>query len=1477
MTESSRPSVREVFRAVSEAFAPRRRRVWLGGQRAYAEFKQLSHEEEDRLLERLEVLVKRTKWAEGVKLDRVSRRAVFELSGAEVTELDVIRVLEEGERRIFVDGASFDEQARHPADDEREKQLLVGLTTDVLGFVIGSALRATPLKPSSVFSTVGAVSSVLRGSPRLRQGADEKYGVDRTDLGLGAAIAAANAFAQRPVSSLVDIAHKATLMRESKSQRAVWESREPELYRHGIPEDERAEPRPAPLSAGPIEQYADRAWLVSLAGFGVSFITTRNVQRAVAALFGGLPKPARLGRDVFASSLAQTLAKRRVLVSDGEVLRRLDRVDCIVLAGSLITRDRFEIGEIITKPSITTAEARERVVALLDPELPLEVRREDGWTLGPAKLVEAELDDELLAHSEALAKRGALALALTRDGAAQAIVELRIVPQTGVEELIAAAHEADMRVVIGSDDEGVLSRFHADDAIAGGPGIESGIRRLQREGRTVMLVATGTDSRALSAADCGIGLIAEGEPAPMGAHLICSRDLTDVRFVLNACVAARRVSKQSVNVALGAATFGTLISAGGVVPMTTRRVIAVVNTATLVAMAAGARANATSERRVLPAPRDRTPWHALDGHGVLERLGSSSRGLTRGEARDRRPLAPSKRPAPVELFDHVTDELFNPLAPLLAAGAGLSAVVGSLSDAAMVGAVVLLNASIGGVQRFRTERAIRVLSRTATRKALVRRGGELRRIPVSEVVRGDVVILSPGEVVPADCRILESESLEVDASSLTGESLPVPKAAKPSFENEIADRSSMLFEGTSIAAGRAAAVVVAAGDQTEARRSGSAPAVDPQDSGVERRLSSLVDITAPVAVSAAAGLVGVGLIRGRKLSDVIAAGVSLAVASVPEGLPLIATAAQLSAAERLSKRGALVRNHRSVEALGRVDTVCVDKTGTVTQGRIELSCVSDGASEEQVDDISGARLRVLAAALRATPDARSPNESFDPTDAALQRATKKLIITHVYGVDSWHRVSELAFEAGRGYHAVLGAAEYDSWLSVKGAPEVVLPQCSAWMRGGSRKPLDAGEAEELAKTATDLAKRGLRVLAVAERSVGPEDRLDPYRPVGLAFMGFIAFSDPVRPTAAAALARLKEIGVSTVMITGDHPSTAEAIASELNLLGDKEILTGSELMRLSDEELDDRIPKIAVFARLTPSQKVRAVRALQRAGKCVAMVGDGANDAPAIRLANVGIAIGENSTAAARGAADVVLTDERIETLVDAIVEGRAVWRSVRDAVSILVGGNLGEIGFTLGAGLVDGRPPLNARQLLLVNLLTDVAPAMAVALQPPSQETLDALAQEGPEASLSHLLRRDVAARAVVTAGGASAAWLGARVLGGRERASTVGLLSLVGTQLGQTVVAGGYSRPVILTSALSMGALAVLVQTPGVSHFFGCRPLGPVGWATAFAASTGATALSRKYPDVVETISKKLRLLDIVPQDEHEQLTPGTQVVTN
>jgi len=1453
--------LRELFSTAVKHLGGRERRAWMGRNRAHVEFKKLGREEYALFEGCVREHSKQLSRLSSVEVNPYTQRVVFAFEDGAYSRQRLSQIVESAERSAGLGSAAFEERdADHPADGEPGERLTLELAADLLGLLVGLGLKLTPLPPSMIMSGTASVIAVVRATPRLRRGLDERFGFERSDLALGMAGGLTLGLGQRPLSSLVELCHKTALLREERGRNQVWEQREPELAGTPVAYDPAVlspEPRPRPLPPGPIEEYADRAWLVGLGGFAVSFLTTRSVPRAVAALFGGLPRPARIGRDVFAAGLSQTLSRRGVLVKNPNVLRRLDRVDCLVLQGDLVARDRFVVGEIATEDiELDEGEVRARVSTLFDAEHAIEVRSLDGWSLGPAPLVRASLSPRLGEEHRRMSGHGGLVLALAHGVVAVALVEVRLITQTGIDELIAAAHAAQMSVVIASTDESVLQGLPADDTIGEGEGMRLGIRRLQREGRVVCVVGTG-NSPGLAVADVGIGLTRTGEPTPWAAHALCGDDLTDVRFIIHACVVARKISKQSVNVALGAATAGALVSAGGILQLTGRRVLAVVSVASLISMANGVRGSTSLARRTLPAPRDRTPWHALDARGVLTQLTTMETGLSHREAseRTRKEVLPQSRLA--GLGEAIGDELFNPLAPLLAAGAGLSAVVGSFGDAAMVGGVVVLNAVVGGVQKFRTERAIFDLAQATRRRANVLRAGEVLEVDAAQLVRGDILLLGPGDAVPADCRILESESLEVDASGLTGESLPVKKSAAPSFEAHVADRSSMLFEGTSIAGGRAKAIVVAIGDETEARRGAVAPRHDASRSGVERRLKSLIDLTGPIALGAGAGLIGVGLLRGRKLEDLVGSAVSLAVASVPEGLPILATAAQLAAAERLSKRGALVRNARSIEALGRVDVLCLDKTGTLTEGRIELSLVADLSGEHELTEDNYDRgLAILGAALRAAPDPQTLISGGDPTDASLFRAAARFAIRPDLGREGWQRLAELSFESGRGYHAVLGESAVGALLSVKGAPEILLPRSTYFETDGRILPLEGETRAKLDEVADRMARRGLRVLAVAERLATPHSLVEPGQVNDLVFQGFVAFRDPVRPTSAAAIERLRRAGVRPVMITGDHPSTAEAIAREIGLLRNDRVMSGAELARLSDEELDAKVGQIAVFARVTPPQKVRVVRALQRASHVVAMVGDGANDAPAIRLANVGIAIGEQSTSAARAAADIVLTDERIETLVDAIAEGRAMWASVRDAVSILVGGNLGEIAFTLLGGLVDGRPPLNPRQLLLVNLLTDVAPAMAIALRPPDEATLNSLANEGPDVSLGQPLNRDIAARATITALGAGTAWMASRFTSSRPRASTVGLLALVGTQLGQTLVSGRFNRTVVTTSLASAAVLGAIVQTPGLSGVFGCRPIGPIGWALAVGSSAGATAVGVYFPQVTNQAIKWWRL---------------------
>lgn len=1448
--------VKTALRTLKKLYSSKRtRKCHVGRARAHIEIRALGDEEHAAFTRAVLAgfaELPRVRW---VDVCRELRRVVVAYEDDAYTLEELVRVIETAEQSTQVHLAPFSEEPwEHPADDETIERLVVGMAADVIGVVAGTALRFSPVPASRLAGTIGSVLSIVQSSPRLRRSIDEKLGPNRADLVLGTGASLSHGLAQRSGSAFVELMHKTAQYGAVRARRRVWEQREVELFQKARPpaESPRVEPRPRPLPRGPIEEYADRAWVVSLGGFAVSLITTRSVQRAVAALFGGLPKPARHGREAFATHLEKQLAEHNVLVVDREALRRLDRIDCLVLEGRLVARDRYEVRRVLCAPEMDEAEALRLIRELFDAARPIHTQERDGYVLEPLGRSNLPLGPELAAQRAELGARGELVLALGRAGRALAVAEVEWIAQTGIEELVAAAHEAQMRVVIASNDESVLGGLAADDTISEAEGMVRGIRRLQREGRGVCVVATGANP-GFGAADCAIGLMREGSPPPWGAHIICGEDLSDVRFLIFAAVAARQVAKQSVNIALGAATLGALVSAGGVLPLTSRRVIGVVNAASLISMANGIRGGMALSRRALPPPRDRTPWYALDPRGTLHKLGTSEQGLTRREATERRPRPMRQRSALGELVEAVTDELFNPLAPLLAAGAGLSAAVGSFGDATMVGGVVALNALVGGAQRFRTERAIHDIAKSTRRRALVRRAGQAVDIDAADLARGDIVLLAAGDVVPADCRILESEALEMDSSSMTGESLPVKKSAQPSFEPNVSDRASMLYEGTVVAAGRAVAVVVACGDETEARRGAVAQKRDASRGGVERRLRSLIDLTGPIALGAGVGLIGAGLVRGRKLEDLVGSGVSLAVASVPEGLPLLATAAQLAAAGRLSKQGALVRNVRSIEALGRVDVICLDKTGTLTEGRLELDGISNGREFVRTANLTPAARAVLAAALRASGITGDP----DPTDAALMRAAENESVRPEDHVDGWIRSSELPYGAGRGFHATLGETQSGRVLSVKGAPEVVLRFATDWQIGDQRVPIDVATAAALTQHATDLGRLGYRLLAVAElRTSAALDAIDLKAPSNLVFLGLLGFRDPVRASSAQAIRDLSATGIRTVMVTGDHASTARAVAEEVGLLDGRAVMTGSELAELGDDELDRRIESVGVFARVTPPQKVRVVRALQRRGRVVAMVGDGANDAPAIRLSNVGIAIGQRSTAAAQAAADIVLTDERIESLAQAIWEGRAMWASVRDAVSILVGGNLGEIGFTLGAGLVDGRPPLSARQLLLVNLLTDVAPAMAIALRPPPVDSLQQLSQEGPERSLGQPLNRDIVTRATVTALGASTAWAIGRLVSGREKAGTIGLVALVGTQLGQTLFSGRFSRSVVATSVATGAALAGIVQTPGVSHAFGCRPLGPIGWATAIGASAAATAAATYFPGLIDEAMRRLRL---------------------
>jgi calcium-translocating P-type ATPase len=1314
-----------------------------------------------------------------------------------------------------------EEALHHPADGTAGTRLLATAAVDAVGVLLGAVNRIAPWVPLP--TEVAGLLSAVNAHPDLRAALGRRMGGhEKADSRLSMATALVHGLAAGGEGSVLDLLIRGAQWREARAHERTWCAREADLVTG--PEHAEAEPvvveRPEPVPESEVERYARRALAAGAAATAVA-MPFAGPRRALGAGLAALPKAPAVGRAAFAARLGRVLARRGVLVMDRAVLRRLDLMDVLVIDTGALTTGRHQLTDLVPLPGSDPAALASAAFALFDPDEPDTVRRDGDWSLGP-------FDDLGLTgrtgtrERERLRERGAsTVLCLAEGDRLQAVVAVDEVIAEGVDPLAAAARQAGL-LVVEHEDGSLVAR----------------VRALQADGH-VVVVLTG-DRRALGAADCGIGVHRPGEPPPWGAHLIVGEDLAAAALVTDAVSAARAVNRDTVMLAKAAGAIGAVNALN--TPAVARsgaasRSMRAVNTGAALAFADGTwRAGRlrTADRDGAPHTRGSTPWHLMPVDVVLDRLGTGVDGLT-DDAAAKRPHGGSDTASGTSFGSAFLAELANPLTPVLAGGAALSAAVGSPADAALVGGIVTISALIGSLQQTHTERALANLLRRSAVWVTVRRGGADRRITADELVAGDIVVLDAGDVVPADCRLVDGAGAEVDESSLTGESLPVVKDPAPVVAAEIADRTSMLYEGTTIATGAVVAVVVATGDDTEVGRGMAAAREKAPTTGVEQRLTELTGKSLPMALGSAAAVTGAGLLHGLPLRETMGAAVNLAVASVPEGLPFLVNAAQLAAARRLAEHGALVRNPRTIEALGRVDVLCFDKTGTLTEGRLTVSEVDDGRETTSITSLGESQRRVLTAAVRATPDAGRPEELNHQTDRAVAEGAQR---AEVGPGRDWRLADTVPFEPSRGYHATIGTAERQTWLSVKGAPEVVIPRCTRHRTNGTEHTIDDTARTRFTERLERLAASGRRILAIAEREVSTVDAAED-SVEDLCLLGFVALADPVRDSAPPAVARLREAGVQTVMITGDHPATGEAVADRVNgQAGDLTVLTGAEITELDDDELAAALPEVDVIARCSPAQKVRIIQAYQQNGRVVAMTGDGANDAPAIRLADVGIALGKRGTPAARAAADLVVTDDRLETIVAALVEGRAMWASVREALGILLGGNFGEIAFTVLGSALTGRSPLNARQLLLVNMLTDLAPALAIALSQPSRRSVSDLLREGPSASLGTALTRDIAVRAATTTLGASAAWTVARLTGTGRRASTVALAALVGTQLAQTLVAGGRDRTVLAAGLGSAALLGLVIQTPGLSQFFGCRPLGPVAWSVALG-SAGAAGL--------------------------------------
>ncbi|MGY6653042.1 HAD-IC family P-type ATPase [Amycolatopsis sp. TRM77291] len=1388
-----------------------RRAVWSCPGRLYVEMHGVKGPDGARVARRVERALAEIPGVRWAQVNAPTSRVVVAVEDPGPRRLELIRAVERAEAEPASEAERVEEdELHHPADGTTATRLPSTLAADAAGLMLSVVSKIMPWAPLP--TEAAALASLVDLHPRLRDLADRKLrGRERADSATSIGAALVHGLAARSEGTVLDIMLRGTQWREAKAHQRAWCEAEAKLVgqREHAGADSVVSERLWPLPESAADRHARRS-IAAGAAAAAAALPFVGPRRAAAVGISALPKAPSHGAAAFSAQLGQVLARRGALVMDRSALRGLDLLDTIVIDTTALGAGANVLSDLVPLSDGDQVDLTAAAFALFDPEKPEVVRRDGEWTLGPLD----ELDVTGFPDRQRMLDQGAhLVLGLVRDGRPAGLLAVAQERSPDVDALASAAEAAGLRVV--QTDGGV--EFDA-------------VRELQACGRVVMLVSD--DRRALGASDCGVGVHEDGTPPPWGAHVLIGRDIGTAVLLVEAITAARAVVRDSTMLATAASGIGGVTALGA-----RRRPAAsglrAVNAGALMAFGDGVwRARTlTGERKAPSSGRVAPPWHLMPADVVLDRLGSGRSGLDEREARRRAPAdrAGGDGNAGTSIAKAFMAELANPLTPVLAGGAAVSAAVGSPVDAALVAGIVGVSALIGSVQQVHTDRALAGLfERSATVTTVVRDGAE-RQIVAESLVRGDVVSLRSGDVVPADCRVLDATGAELDESSLTGESLPVPKVPAPVVAAELAERTSMLYEGTTVAAGKVTAVVVATGDETEVGRGMAAARGAAPETGVEARLASLTKQALPVAVGSAAAVAGAGLIRGVPLRQSVGAAVNLAVASVPEGLPFLVNAAQLAAARRLAENGALVRNPRTIEALGRVDVLCFDKTGTLTEGKLSVNRIDDGTTTASVSRLRKSHRAVLAAAVRATPRAENPEELPHHTDQAVLEGG----LTAGVDAGGWQKTGAVPFEPSRGFHATNGKLGERHVVCVKGAPETVLPRCT---RHGDR-PMGTGARGRLEKRAGRLAAAGHRVLAVAERPVSTKD-LSEDDVTDLRFLGFVALADPVRDSAAPAADRLREAGVRTVMITGDHPATGEAVSEEITgRNGDTKVLTGARIEELGDEELDRELADVDVIARCSPAQKVRIIQAYQRGGRVVAMTGDGANDAPAIRLADVGIALGQRGTAAARAAADLVVTDDRLETIVAALVEGRAMWASVREALGILLGGNLGEIAFTVLGSVVTGRSPLTARQLLLMNLLTDLAPALAIALSRPDSESVPELLREGPSASLGNALRRDITTRAVTTTLGASTAWTLARMTGRRRRASTIALVSLIGTQLGQTLAVGGRDRTVLAAGLGSAALLAILVQTPGISQFFGCTPLGPVGWGIALGSASAAS----------------------------------------
>ncbi len=771
-------------------------------------------------------------------------------------------------------------------------------------------------------------------------------------------------------------------------------------------------------------------------------------------------------------------------------------------------------------------------------------------------------------------------------------------------------------------------------------------------------------------------------------------------------------------------------------------------------------------------------WHTLPVDIVLSHLSSSPHGLADLEAEGRLTLyGPNELEAPhrVSPWAVLAGQFKDVLIIILLIATAISAFLGHGIEAIAIAVIVLFAVVLGFVQEYRAERAIEALRRMAAPTVAVIRGGQEIEIPARQLVPGDLILLHAGDKVAADARLIESINLQVDEAALTGESVAVEKDTEPLGGEDLAlgDRSNMVFGGTVVTYGRGRAVVVGTGMDTQfGRIAKMLQSVESGKTPLQQNLDKVGRVLALAAFVVVAAIVAAGALRGQPLLEMFIFGIALAVAVVPEALPAVVTISLAIGVQRMSKRNALVRRLPAVETLGSTSVICSDKTGTLTKDEMTarelhtaertVAISGSGYQPEGEFSLDGSAVEpspqemelLLAAALVSDAHLVRDDEhggwhiKGDPTEGAMIVAAAKAGLRKDDLDLQFPRIGEIPFTSETKRMTTLHSVENGQVAYAKGAPETILDSCARHLTGQGEVSLGDADRNAILETVQRMAAKALRVLAVATKadaSLGDAER-------DMTFLGLIGMIDPPRPEAKAAIEQCEQAGIRVVVITGDHPLTAQAVARELGLFKAGRAVTGPELEEMSEEELRRDVETIEVYSRVSPAHKLRVVTALQERGHVAAMTGDGVNDAPALKKADIGVAMGITGTDVSKEAASMTLTDDNFASIVAAVEEGRGIFENIKKYLMYLLSSNIGEIGLMAGATIAGLPLPLTAVQILYVNLATDGLPALALAVDPPE----DDLMQRPPRNARTGVFTRPVVILMVIGGLWSTAANLG-------------------------------------------------------------------------------------------------------------------------